>query len=211
MPAVLLVISTGTLDDQWRRHVIYMGQIIACHLFEYGATVSVFLCVFICCSSKQNCKRRLFQNTYAMLLVECILAVGITHDGKRYAYRSKGCLFDSWHVRKTDIWQPFSFCGRFARTHPPALGAPLRQTLSIPLLCHLMVILKSVSVISPQVFFNGADPQGQCFTRRTDHELHYLSCLVQAFKTYADDLRPIAQARENMFSSCSCYNSYRVN
>ena len=41
------------------------------------------------------------------------------------------------------------------------------------------------------------------FTRRTDHELAHLSCIAQVTKTCADELRPTAQAGENMCSSCS--------
>ena len=37
----------------------------------------------------------------------------------------------------------------------------------------------------------------------------HLSCIVQAFKTGADELPPIAQARENMCSSRNSYNSSR--
>ena len=44
-------------------------------------------------------------------------------------------------------------------------------------------------------------------TRRTDHELAHLSCIAQASETYADEPPPIAQAEENMCSSCSSYSS----
>ena len=44
-------------------------------------------------------------------------------------------------------------------------------------------------------------------TRRTEHELAHLSRIAQASKTSADELPPIAQAEEYMFSSCSSYSS----
>ena len=44
---------------------------------------------------------------------------------------------------------------------------------------------------------------GNYFTPRTAHELAHLSCIAQAWKTCADELSPIAQAGENMCSSCS--------
>ena len=49
------------------------------------------------------------------------------------------------------------------------------------------------------------------FTPRTAHELAHLSCKAQTFKTRADELRPIAQAGENMCSSCSSHNSSGPN
>ena len=40
-------------------------------------------------------------------------------------------------------------------------------------------------------------------TTRTAHEVAHLPCIAQAFTTCEDELSPIAQARENMCSSCS--------
>ena len=42
---------------------------------------------------------------------------------------------------------------------------------------------------------------------RGSSELAHLSRVAQAFKTCADELPPISQAAENMFSSCSSYGS----
>ena len=44
-------------------------------------------------------------------------------------------------------------------------------------------------------------------TPRIAHELAHLSCVAQAFKTCADELRPIAEAGGNMCSSCSSLSS----
>ena len=54
----------------------------------------------------------------------------------------------------------------------------------------------------------GASDDVHNSTPRTAHELAHLSCVSQAFKTCADELPPIAQAAENMCSSCSSYSSF---
>ena len=56
----------------------------------------------------------------------------------------------------------------------------------------------------------GKKQLGIDFTRRTDHEPAHLSCIAQASKTCANGLRPIAQAKRNMCSSCNSYSSSRV-
>ena len=55
---------------------------------------------------------------------------------------------------------------------------------------------------------NSPTTQPKHTTPGTAHELAHLSCIAHAFKTCADELRPVALAEENMFSSCSSYSSF---